>query len=98
MAYSFKVTKSEVTEAAQQIQVQLEIFEEATKATQSAAHALCGMWEGDAKEAFKHEQEEAIELYRQMESLTSEMIRGLRAAATRYADADRTAAQLIRSH
>lgn len=98
MAYSFKVTKSDVTEAAQQIQVQLEIFEEATKATQSAAQALCGMWEGDAKEAFKQEQEEAIELYRQMETLTGELIRGLRSAATRYADADRTAAQLIRNH
>lgn len=98
MAYSFKVTKSEVTQAARQLQVQLEIFEEATKATQSAAQALCGMWEGDAKNAFKQEQEDAIGLYRQMESLMHELIRGLETAATRYADTDRTAAQLIRNH
>lgn len=98
MAYSFKVTKSEVTEAAQQLQIQLEIFQQATVATEKAAQALCGMWEGDAKEAFRQEQEEAVVLYRQMESVTTELIRSLRTAATRYADADHTAAQMIRNH
>ena len=61
-----KVTISELEAAANNLKAAVENYGQATTATKAAADTVSAGWEGDAREAFVAEQENAIQWYRQV--------------------------------
>lgn len=81
---NFKVTPSELTECASKLSAYISEYEAAANATNGAASALCGMWEGDAKVAFEAEQEKNVAWMKRMVSVCEGYVEALNAAAIAY--------------
>jgi WXG100 family type VII secretion target len=72
-------------------------FTEATENTKQAADTVAAGWEGDAREAFVREQEEAIGYYREMARLVTEYREKVGKASKAYTDTDARCAKLLRA-
>ena len=97
MAIRIYAVLPEMEQAAGRLTAEAEEFRIATEGTRNAADALTRGWEGDAREAFVTEQQEAIAWYQQMNQLMLDHSKKLREAAQTYADTDAQCAQLLRS-
>ena len=92
----FHVVKSELPQAARELKSELARFEEAFRASRQSADALCGMWEGDAKDAFQAEQANNNRLFEQLIHSVEDYIKALETAGREYQNTDRECAQLLR--
>jgi len=72
-------------------------FSTATQQTKAAADTVAAGWEGDAREAFVAEQQEAIQYYAEMAQLVNEYIGKLRSASEAYTSTDAQCARILRS-
>lgn len=91
------VVKSEVLEAATNLQRALDNFTDATNDCYKAAEQLTNNWEGDRQKAFVAEEANNQELFKQMAKSVSNFITALKKAEDSYGDVDTECARLLKS-
>lgn len=92
----FGVTISELRAAADKLNTAVEEYGNATNATKAAADTLAAGWEGDARNTFVEEQENAIQWYQKVAQAVQVYIAAIRAAAALYEAFDIEGVNLIR--
>lgn len=92
----FGVTISELKAAADKLNAAVEEYGNATSATKAAADTLAAGWEGDARNTFVEEQENAIQWYQKVAQAVQVYIAAIRAAAALYETFDIEGVNLIR--
>jgi WXG100 family type VII secretion target len=97
MAIRIHAILSEMDHAASRLTSGLADFSAATQNTKSAADRLASGWEGDARDAFVTEQDEAIRFYTEMAKLVSDYTARIVEAANAYRDTDAACAKILRS-
>ena len=97
MADTYYVRPNTLIRSANQLASELQAFRAATEKANKAANDLSAMWEGDTQKAFCEQQAERAELYLTMQNAMENFQVLIRAAANRYANADYTGAQLLRT-
>ncbi len=96
MADGFYVKPAALAEAAEMLRKQTEAFREAAKEADRAAEALCGMWEGDARDTFYQEQKIRTVLYEKMAGSMESLSLMLKTAGNRYTGTDIVCAGRLR--
>lgn len=97
MAIRFMAVTNEMEFAAKKLEKEADAFRIAIRNTRSAAERLTSNWEGDARETFVAEQEEAIRWYEEMTDLVTEYKEKVRRAAEEYAATDHQCADILRA-
>jgi WXG100 family type VII secretion target len=92
----FKVTISELKAAADKLQTAVNDYGAATEATKAAADTVAAGWEGDARNTFVEEQEQAIAWYKAVANAVSVYIAAIKAAAALYEALDVQGVNIIR--
>jgi len=91
------VVKSEVLEAARNLQRALNDFTDATKDCYKAAEQLTSNWEGDRQKDFVTEEANNQMLFKQMAKSVNNFISALQKAEDSYGDVDAECARLLKS-
>lgn len=93
---SFRVTAEELRDAARRIEAQTQAYRDAATHAQDAGQTLASQWEGNAKETFVTEQQEANNWFQKMAGFLDAYADALKKAAHAYESADQEAANLIK--
>ena len=95
MSYKIHAVISEMNDAARTLDKVTEEFADAVSRTKQAASRLTDGWEGDARNAFVEEQEEAFAYYQLVNEKAKEHAELLRKAAKIYKETDEQAARIL---
>ncbi|MBQ4089909.1 MAG: DUF2974 domain-containing protein [Clostridia bacterium] len=88
---------SEMMECCEQLRRAIEYYNEAIEETRRAADELAGNWEGEAKDAFVEDQENALRWYMSLSEVASGVVRALKQNYSRYSDTVDRLADIMRS-
>lgn len=93
-----------IVEAAKLTAAEVEIiqavaaYKEAANKAKAAGDALAAKWEGDAREAFVAEQENAYRWHISISDIVSAFAETLKSVASRYEEAERNVSSIIKNH
>jgi len=90
------VTISELKAAADKLNAAVQDYSTATAATKAAADTVAAGWEGDARNTFVEEQENAVKWYQAVAEAVTVYLNAVKAAAAVYEQLDITGVNIIR--
>ena len=90
------VNAIELSQAAAKMNEAMEVYNEAIEAVKSSAADLASKWEGDAKQAFVTNQDEAYRWYSSIHSVVITIINTVKQVIEQYKQAEESIKSIVR--